>query len=216
MVMGNNRWPGGYKQSMSIAGPDSRLRRWLRQTISCLKWTAACGFLVCSVFFVADTIFGRGGYLVLGLGNAVGCEVNMFRSEVSCYVMSSDREQGAGIECSLFAPSRPDRTRDSIDQYGGGTRWAPEFAGFGLYSYTLLGEALDLLPMKAVGIRLPIWFVQAALGCLTWMLFRLSRRIAPAKPGFCVVCGYDLRASKERCPECGTPVPGHRPSGNPS
>jgi len=45
-----------------------------------------------------------------------------------------------------------------------------------------------------------------AWGALTSATWR--RRRTSAKRGLCLACGYDLRATPERCPECGTPVSG--------
>lgn len=57
-------------------------------------------------------------------------------------------------------------------------------------------------------IAVPYWalFVStAALPAGRVLLWRRARRRAHA--GYCRACGYDLRASGERCPECGTAIP---------
>lgn len=63
------------------------------------------------------------------------------------------------------------------------------------------------------GNRISYWYLDlpaaalvlypAALTLVTW---RFLRGVQQRRPGDCPTCGYDLRASKNRCPECGTAI----------
>ena len=58
-----------------------------------------------------------------------------------------------------------------------------------------------------VGIGIPYWLVILLASTLPiyWLHLKLTRR-SRRRQGMCASCGYDLRASTDRCPECGEPI----------
>jgi hypothetical protein len=100
------------------------------------------------------------------------------------------------------------------------------FLGFGWRSPDFMPTRFPLLSMKYLSVNLrptpnptsaialPFWFlilVFAALPALRMMGWR--RGIRRQRRGRCSQCGYDLRASPGRCPECGAGSPSSESGG---
>jgi hypothetical protein len=79
--------------------------------------------------------------------------------------------------------------------------------GFGLFVRpAATGVAGDDVS-GVVEVFVPHWFLAAAASGmpLAWSLrYPRRRRARRAAAGLCPTCGYDLRATPDRCPECGT------------
>jgi len=69
------------------------------------------------------------------------------------------------------------------------------------------GFATQVRPYVAIEsdywfVILPLWMPTLLFGAILWLPHhRLRKR---RKLGLCVKCGYDLRGSTDRCPECNT------------
>jgi hypothetical protein len=62
-------------------------------------------------------------------------------------------------------------------------------------------------PGGALRVGIPFWLpLLFTIVPPLWWLLGKAQKLRRRRDGLCRECGYDLRASHERCPECGTPL----------
>lgn len=138
-----------------------------------------------------------------------------FRWRGMAYALASDRGR-VGIDNHPQLLAFEDARSRAIDELRNAT---PAYAGRGEADsdpyianqiqidrklYALLTQG----PPAVVRYVIPDWTLVVA-ACVIPMLWaaRWHRRRVRIAAGRCPECGYDLRASKDRCSECGTPIP---------
>jgi hypothetical protein len=113
-----------------------------------------------------------------------------------------------GVQLRHYAPSIGARIKD----WNAANSRIPPAEWFGSpFCGVTIGEELSPTGLQRFWtIGLPLWMLVVACSIVPgrWFLFqvRAQRRRQRADAGKCVTCGYDLRASTDRCPECGEPI----------
>jgi hypothetical protein len=163
-----------------------RFRRWLFNGISALSLFL---FLVMAVLWARshyyhDFFYCRGG-----------------NNRANLIAIGSDASGRLGFEVSHGITLYPERFRwISYKNYANDPD--PTDSWLGLSFTHLASGGIDNR-----SIRFPNWILALlfAVFPITWLLKRTLGRTIP--DGNCIHCGYDLRATPDRCPECGTVAP---------
>jgi hypothetical protein len=140
------------------------------------------------------------------------------------FVRDSLTFQGIGRDRNLLSSAHGEMLAVTSfdDPFEGGVRWYRDDlddgigdwllpsavvrrAGFAYSHFQTISLARNATPVNCRAVAMPYWFPAMLFAIAP--LIELRRRIRSRRTnqiGLCPKCGYDLRATPDRCPECGT------------
>jgi hypothetical protein len=155
----------------------------------------------------------RAGMIAYWSGPHTETQLAASRGEMWLYHSIEPPATSAGRQLGFRADSYAGA--NAPRDWGYGRRQIPSLVDFAGFAYgsgpyvTVPGRTVHLLIVPCWAVTL-ITLVPTAL----WLRARVRarRRRARRALGLCPTCGYDLRATPECCPECGTTPPANRPA----
>jgi hypothetical protein len=190
-----------------------RFRRWLFKTISVGSLLVGLGMLVLMIrsFFVCDEVSLNFHELYSISTPTASIDVGLAEVVVRRLAQSRTGAIYSEVEQNPLGNSGP------IFLYH---RHTAERMGF-WFHFIHIDDAMKFVPLRPWKpgtsstsenlthriwvFIIPDWVILICAGALCWYSARRYKN--ERRPGYCDVCGYDLRATPSRCPECGTVSP---------
>ena len=126
------------------------------------------------------------------------CEVIYYRNDIENKSNSSGLVYGF---CKVSDPvTNYENPRKAVRRYGN------DLAGFGYYTWRSPTPRPGSSPTTSFYFEViaPHWGIALLLAFLPAARLRSWLRARHKRLGICPQCGYDLRATPDRCPECGS------------
>jgi hypothetical protein len=187
----------------------NRIRRWLFTGFAALMsllFVVTVAMWVRS-YWATDVFIFEGNHIVGNQEKMTGVQLWSTRDELEFSIIKGEGQPVPSAEMSwlrhLVYPPTQQRwigdERSFLLRHGLFVSGGPSDNGF----------VNSVRASRSLGISLksPYWFLVIGLSIYpVWQIFRLGKR-RKWDGRLCVVCGYDLRATPDRCPECGTIPP---------